>query len=158
MANRQLLAHPAVRTVQWTGCRVLGLLRVLSGLVVLLAAIVVMTQSPFSGEQAGTTARGSHLAPNPSPVVGFPASPLPTLVFYLVASQDQANEIAAREYEVWEALRASSQHANDRSVHVLFAGNPAEEDAANADILQTIRASRIAPNVVIEDARTSPGK
>jgi len=150
MSTLDLPVRTTARTTVNFGRLVLSALRTFSGLAVVVgAAIFLLLNDGTSG--ASSTPVGElprHQTSGFSPRSALP----PLLLFYLVATQADADLVAAEEYENW-ALE--DRGAAEKRVHILFARNPVEEAAVHQVILREIAAARTPTVVTILDRRSS---
>jgi hypothetical protein len=139
------------RTTAHAGRSVLSALRTFSGLAVLLVAVFFVILNDGAGGTSSSPA--PEIAPQVSAVSPrFTVTPL--LMFYLVATQAEADLVAAEEYENWAS---GDRGASERRVHILFTRDPVEEAAAHQVILREIAAARTPTVVTVQDRRGSDG-
>ena len=133
----------------------MGLFRVLSGLVVLLGVGAIVIESPF-GSAAEVTSSYDPRPASTRSILLVRGTPPPLLVFYLVDSQIQVDVIATSEATIHESVTGSGELAPNRVFYVLFARNEEEELAAGAAMLEVIRTKHRGSIIAIEDVRDKP--
>ena len=150
MSTLELPDKTTVAKTAAAGRAVLACLRTISGLVVLLGAVLFVV---FDGDDTGgTTSSEAAALPHRVDIVTVGRAPrISELVFYLVETQTQADLAASEDYENWDA----SKGGFDRQIHIVFARDSAEESAAYQLILQKIRDAYLPPIVSIFDHRYS---
>ena len=135
--------------------RVLGLLRIVSGLAVVVGIAMVVMTSPFGdpGRSRSPVTAGST-----TQFVTAEAASVtpPTIVFYLIESQRQSDEIHLSEITIYEANAGSSVPTPSRNFDVFFARTLAEEQAAKAEMLRIVMTKGRGSVISIEDVRENP--
>ena len=135
MSTLDLPFRTTARTTIIAGQVLLSALRTFSGLAVILGAVLFLIFS-----DGNRPASSSPAAEQPGPqvsAVGARLAGSPLLMFYLVATQAEADLAAADDYDNWAS---GDRAASEKRVHILFARDSAEEAAAHQMILREIAA------------------
>jgi hypothetical protein len=141
---------PTARTTVNFGRFVLSALQTLSGLAVVIGTVIFLLLNDGTG---GVSSSLAGEQPRPQASAFSPGSAIPPqLMFYLVATQAEADLVAAEDYDNWAS---GDRGASEKRVHILFARNPAEEPSVHQVILREIGAARTPPIVTIVDRRSA---